>query len=48
VEIGQQLSAFKAEMFVKLERAMVRELAALSRTRAGIANRPIASAAAKR
>src|SRR5271166_1562276 len=26
VEIGQQLSAFKAEMFVKLEKAMAREL----------------------
>ncbi len=33
VEIGQQLSAFKAEMFVKLEAEMARELAAISHAR---------------
>ena len=48
VEIGQQLSAFKAEMFVKLEKAMARELAALSRARPGVANRALTSAGTKR
>lgn len=46
VEIGQQLSAFKAEMFIKLEKAMARELSTLSRPR--VANRPVRAASAKR
>ena len=48
VEIGRQLSVFKAEMFVKLEKAMTRELATRSRSRSAVANRPLASAGAKR
>jgi DNA-binding PadR family transcriptional regulator len=46
VEIGQQLSAFKAEMFIKLEKAMARELVALSRAR--VINRPMRPASTKR
>jgi DNA-binding PadR family transcriptional regulator len=46
VEIGQQLSAFKAEMFIKLEKAMARELVAHSRAR--VVNRSLGSPGAKR
>jgi DNA-binding PadR family transcriptional regulator len=48
VEIGRQLSVFKAEMFVKLEKAMTRELATRARGRSAAANRTLASAGAKR
>jgi hypothetical protein len=48
VEIGRQLSVFKAEMFVKLEKAMTRELATRARSRSAAANRTLASAGGKR
>jgi len=48
VKIGQQLTAFKAQMMAKLEMEMVRELAVLARGRAANVNKPIRSASAKR
>jgi DNA-binding PadR family transcriptional regulator len=48
VEIGQQLSAFKATMFVKLEKAMARELAMVTRVRNGSMRKPLRAATARR
>jgi DNA-binding PadR family transcriptional regulator len=48
VEIGQQLSAFKATMFVKLEKAMARELAMLTRGKGGVMRKPLRPATARR
>ncbi|HVN29797.1 MAG TPA: PadR family transcriptional regulator [Candidatus Binataceae bacterium] len=48
VEIGRQLSIFKAEMFAKLEKAMARELGASMRARSAIANRSATSPGARR
>ena len=48
VKIGQQLTAFKAQMMAKLEIEMARELAVLSRGRASNVHKPVRSAGAKR
>ncbi len=48
VKIGQQLTAFKAQMMAKLEVEMARELAVAPRGRAGSVHKPIRPASAKR
>jgi len=48
VKIGQQLTAFKAQMMAKLEIEMTRELATLSRNKAGAMRKPLRPATAKR
>ena len=48
VEIGRQLSIFKAEMFTKLEKTMTRELSAPPRGRNGNGNRSLTARVARR
>lgn len=48
VKIGQQLTAFKAQMMAKLEIEMARELAMVPRARAPAIRKPIRPAGAKR
>ncbi|HLX36209.1 MAG TPA: hypothetical protein VKR29_00360, partial [Candidatus Binataceae bacterium] len=48
VEIGQQLSAFKATMFVKLEKAMARELTMITRGKAAAMRKPLRAATVRR
>lgn len=48
VKIGQQLTAFKAQMLAKLEVEMIRELAVLARGKNGIAHKPTRPAGARR
>jgi DNA-binding PadR family transcriptional regulator len=48
VKIGQQLTAFKAQMMAKLEIEMARELAAMARAKTGSVHKAVRSAGARR